>query len=246
MIAAGILANPTVDTAIGQHVMPRLPVGKVGIRSGKFMASSDNFTMTVKGKGGHAAMPDALIDPVVITGHIIVALQQLVSRNGNPRIPSVLSIGKVLAAGSTNVIPNEVTLEGTFRTMDQEWRERALIQIKKLVVELAVSMGGQCVVEYTRGYPYLHNNEGLVVKLKQSIVEYVGSENVVDEEIWMAAEDFAYYSHQVPSAFYLLGIRNESRGITSGLHTPMFKIDEDALPLGAGLMAWLATEQLRS
>jgi amidohydrolase len=244
MIAAGVLDNPKVDKAIGQHVMPRMPVGKVGIRSGKFMASSDNFRITVRGRGGHAAMPENLIDPVVITGNIIVSLQQLVSRNGNPRIPSVLSIGKVTALGSYNVIPDEVTLEGTFRTMDQEWRERALAQIKKLVGEIAESMGGECTFELTRGYPYLHNNELLAADLKKSIVEYVGAENVVDEDAWMAAEDFAYYSHQVPSVFYLLGIRNESEGITSGLHTPTFKIDEDALPLGAGLMAWLAYQQL--
>ncbi len=244
MIAAGVLGNPQVDKAIGQHVMPRMPVGKVGIRSGKFMASSDNFLLTVRGRGGHAAMPENLIDPVVITGHIIVALQQLVSRNGNPRIPSVLSIGKVMALGSYNVIPDEVTLEGTFRTMDQEWREQALLKMKRLVSEIAESMGGQCTVELTRGYPYLHNNESLAAELKKSIIEYVGEENVVDEDAWMAAEDFAYYSHQVPSVFYLLGIRNEAKGITSGLHTPTFKIDEEALPLGAGLMAWLAYQQL--
>jgi amidohydrolase len=244
MIAAGVLENPKVDKAIGQHVMPRMPVGKVGIRSGKFMASSDNFLLTVRGRGGHAAMPENLIDPVVIAGHIIVALQQLVSRNGNPRIPSVLSIGKVMALGSYNVIPDEVTLEGTFRTMDQQWREQALLKIKKLVSEIAESMGGQCTVELTRGYPYLHNNELLAAGLKKSIIDYVGEENVVDEDAWMAAEDFAYYSHQVPSVFYLLGIRNEAKEITSGLHTPTFKIDEEALPLGAGLMAWLAYQQL--
>jgi len=244
MISAGVLDNPKVDKAIGQHVMPRMPVGKVGIRSGKFMASSDNFLLTVRGRGGHAAMPENLIDPVVIAGHIIVALQQLVSRNGNPRIPSVLSIGKVMALGSYNVIPDEVTLEGTFRTMDQEWREQALLKLKKLVSEIAESMGGECSVELTRGYPYLHNNELLAAALKKSIIEYVGEENVVDEDAWMAAEDFAYYSHQVPSVFYLLGVRNEVKGITSGLHTPTFKIDEEALPLGAGLMAWLAYQQL--
>lgn len=244
MIAAGVLENPKVDNAIGQHVMPRMPVGKVGIRSGKFMASSDNFLLTVRGRGGHAAMPENLIDPVVIAGNIIVALQQLISRNGNPRIPSVLSIGKVMALGSYNVIPDDVTMEGTFRTMDQEWREKALISIEKLVREIAESMGGECSVEFTRGYPYLHNNELLAAALKKSIIEYVGEANVINEDAWMAAEDFAYYSHQVPSVFYLLGIRNEAKGITSGLHTPTFKIDEEALPLGAGLMAWLAYQQL--
>ncbi len=244
MIEAGILENPSINAVIGQHVMPGLPTGKVGIKSGKFMASSDNFILTVRGKGGHAAMPETLIDPVLIAGHIIVALQQLVSRYGNPKIPTVLSIGKVMALGTANVVPDEVTLEGTFRTMDSEWRERALKQIKKLVSELSKSMGGVCTVDINRGYPYLHNNENLTARLRELIVEYIGEDNVIDEDIWMAAEDFAHYSHLVPAAFYLLGTRNEARGITSGLHTSTFNIDENALQLGAGLMAWLAYRQL--
>jgi len=141
MIDAGILENPNIECAIGQHVFPALPTGKVGIRPGKFMASSDNFFITIHGKGGHAAMPETLIDPVVIAGHIIVALQQLVSRHRSPKIPSVLSIGRVIAPGSNNVIPDEVTLDGTFRTLDNEWRERALGLLTKLVKDLCESMG---------------------------------------------------------------------------------------------------------
>ena len=245
MIGAGVLESPKVAEAIGQHVMPRLPVGKVGIRAGRFMASSDDFTITIHGKGGHAAMPENLIDPVLIAGHLIVALQQVVSRHSNPKTPSVLSIGKVEAAGTFNVVPDTVVMKGTFRTVDTEWREKALEKLEKLTKELSAAMGAKATVEFRRGYPFLQNNESLTFDMKSSIAQYVGQENVVDEEIWMAAEDFAYYSHQVPSVFYLLGVRNEHKGITSGLHTPTFTVDEDALRLGSGLMAWIAFQRLQ-
>ncbi|MEO8471997.1 MAG: M20 family metallopeptidase [Chryseolinea sp.] len=245
MIAGGVLESPKVEEAIGQHVMPRLATGKVGIRAGRFMASSDDFTIIIHGKGGHAAMPENLIDPVLIAGHLIVALQQVVSRQSNPKTPSVLSIGNVEAAGTFNVVPDRVTMKGTFRTLDIIWREKALQQIEKLSMELSASMGARATVEFKRGYPYLQNDEPLALDIKKSIVQYVGNENVIDEDIWMAAEDFAYYSHNVPSVFYLLGVRNEAKGIISGLHTPAFMVDEDALQLGAGLMAWIAYERMQ-
>lgn len=244
VMADGILENPTVERAIGQHVFPALPIGKVGIRGGKFMASSDNFFITIHGRGGHAAMPELLVDPVLIAGHLIVALQQVVSRNRSPKIPSVLSIGRVVADGSNNVIPDEVKLDGTFRTVDNEWRERALILLKKMATELCESMGAACTVEIARGYPYLHNDEVLAEEIKHSMVEFVGKDNVVDMDIWMAAEDFSHYSHRLPSVFYVVGVGNEVKKTTSGLHTPTFDIDEDVLPLGAGLMSWLALRQL--
>ncbi|MBA4055888.1 MAG: amidohydrolase, partial [Marivirga sp.] len=175
MIDAGILNNPNVDAAIGQHVMPGLPSGKVGIKAGRFMASSDNFKISIRGKGGHAAMPENLVDPVLIAGHIIVALQQIVSRNRSPKIPTVLSIGKVSADGSSNVIPDEVIMEGTFRTLDNEWREDALIRIEKLAKQLAEGMGAACIVEITRGYPPLQNDHSLIASLKTFMIEYVGA-----------------------------------------------------------------------
>jgi amidohydrolase len=244
MMAGGILENPNVERAIGQHVFPALPIGKVGIRPGKFMASSDNFFITIHGKGGHAAMPETLVDPVVIAGHVIVSLQQLVSRNRSPKMPSVLSIGRVSAQGSNNVIPDEVTLDGTFRTMDNAWRERALLLMAKLVTDLCEAMGATSTVDIVRGYPHLHNDEQMAAEIKKSMEEFVGADNVVDMDIWMAAEDFAHYSHRVPSVFYVVGVGNELKKTTSGLHTPTFDIDEDVLPLGAGLMAWLAMKQL--
>lgn len=229
---------------IGQHVQPNLPVGKVGFRSGKFMASMDELFLKVTGKGGHAAMPENTIDPVLIASHIIIAAQQLVSRMASPKTPSVLSFGKVIAAGAFNIIPDEVIIEGTFRTLDEAWRKTALMKLEKLVTSIAEAMGGKCELKINHGYPHLINDGALTENLKAFAISYMGTENVVDLDQWMAAEDFAYYSQQSPSCFYLLGVGNEKEEITSGLHTPTFTIDESALEIGGGLMAWLTIKTL--
>lgn len=239
MIQEGVL-NPKPQAVIGQHVMPLLPVGKVGFREGMYMASADELYVRVIGKGGHGAMPENCIDPVLIASHIIIALQQIVSRNAPPKIPSVLSFGKVTAQGATNIIPNEVYMEGTFRTFDEEWRSQAHQKMVKIAQSIAEGMGGACEFEVRRGYPFLQNNPELTQKTKQAAISYLGEENVVDLDIWLAAEDFAYYSQVADACFYRLGTRNESKGIVSGVHTPTFDIDEQALEIGAGLMAWLA------
>jgi amidohydrolase len=244
MIQEGVLKNPDVKSMIGQHVMPLLPVGTVGFRSGLYMASTDEIYVTVKGKGGHGAMPHLNIDPVLISAHIITSLQQLVSRMANPAIPCVLSFGKVIANGATNVIPNEVKMEGTFRTMDEKWRAEAHQKMKKLAEGIAESMGGSCDFDIHHGYPFLKNNPEVTARAKQAAIAYLGEDKVVDLDIWMAAEDFAFYSQEVPATFYRLGVRNEAKGITSSVHTPTFNIDEEALEIGSGLMAWLALEEL--
>jgi amidohydrolase len=221
-----------------------LPAGKIGVRSGMYMASSDELYVTVKGKGGHGAMPEINIDPVVIAAHIIVALQQIVSRHASPRIPTVLSFGKVIANGATNVIPNEVKMEGTFRTMSEPWRDEAHAKMKKMAEQMAEAMGGSCEFTIRRGYPYLQNSPALTASMRTAAAEFLGAENVVDLDIWMAAEDFAYYTQQVEACFYRLGTRNDDRGITSSVHTPTFDVDEDSLETGMGLMAWLALQEL--
>jgi amidohydrolase len=245
MIKEGVLDNPRVGGIFGQHVMPLIEVGKVGFRPGMYMASSDEIYLTIKGKGGHGAMPDQAVDPVLITSHIIVALQQVVSRNADPKTPSVLSFGKVTANGATNIIPDQVTVEGTFRTLDETWRARAKELIEKIAKGTAEAMGGSCEVNIMHGFPYLENNPGLTERTRASAEEYLGKENVLDLDLWMAAEDFAFYSQKVDACFYRLGVRNEARGITSPVHTPTFDIDENALEVGAGLMAWLAFRELR-
>ena len=193
----------------------------------------------MKGKGGRGAMPQYNNDPKLITSNLIVALQQIVSRVANPIMPSVLSFGKVIANGATKLIPTEVYLEGTFRTLDEKWRNEAHIRMKQMAEALAKSMGGTCDFEIRKGYPFLYNDEVLTAKNKNLAQEYLGKENVIDLDIWMAAEDFAYYSQVVPSCFYRLGTRNESRGIISSVHTPTFDIEEEALKIGVGLMAFI-------
>ena len=244
MIKEGVLENPTPQAVIGQHVMPLIETGKVGFRSGKYMASTDELYVTIRGKGGHAAQPSQNIDPVLITSHIIVALQQIVSRAADPKMPTVLSFGKVIANGATNVIPNEVKLEGTFRTMNEEWRAEAHRRMKKIAEGIAESMGGTCEFTIVKGYPFLVNEEKLTANLRGFAEDYLGKENVVDLDIWMAAEDFAYFSQVADSCFYRLGTRNEARGIVSSVHTPTFDIDENALMLSTGLMTYLALKRL--
>jgi len=244
MIKEGVLENPTPQAIVGQHVMPLIEAGKVGFRSGKYMASTDELYVTVKGKGGHGAQPQQNIDPIVITAHIITALQQVVSRIADPKIPTVLSFGKIIANGATNVIPNEVKLEGTFRTFDENWRAEAHQKMKKMAEGIAESMGGSCDFEVANGYPFLVNNEALTGEVKSYAEDYLGKENVVDLDMWMAGEDFAFYSQLTDACFYRLGTRNEKQGITASVHTPNFDIDEKALSLSTGLMAYIAIKQL--
>ena len=245
MIKEGILNNPNPSAILGQHVMPSLPAGKVGFRPGMYMASADEIYVTVHGKGGHGAMPETCVDPVLISSHIIVALQQVISRMSSPKIPSVLTFGKVIADGATNVIPNEVKLEGTFRTFNEEWRADAHQKMKKMAEGIAESMGGSCDFDIHVGYPFLENHPELTAFSKQAAIEYMGAENVVDLDLRLTAEDFAYFTQERDACFYRLGTRNEARGIISSVHTPTFDIDEDTLKTGMGLMSWLAISNLK-
>lgn len=245
MIKEGALENPKPEAMFGQHVMPLIECGKVGFRSGVYMASTDEIYVTVKGKGGHGATPHLNIDPVLITSHIVIALQQIVSRNSNPIMPSVLSFGKVIANGATNVIPDTVYMEGTFRTLDEKWRMDAHQKMMQMAEAVAKGMGGSCEFNIVKGYPALINNPELTARAKKYAQEFMGKENVVDLDIWMAAEDFAFYSQQSSACFYRLGTRNEKRGITSTVHTPTFDIDENALKTGVGLMTYLTLRELQ-
>jgi len=245
MIKAGVLENPRPTSIFGQHVHPPLHAGMIGLRPGIYMASADEIYVTVKGRGGHGAMPQECIDPVVITAQIIVALQQLVSRYADPAVPTVLTFGKINSTGgSTNIIPNEVKLMGTFRTMQEKWRIEAHKRMKKIAESIAKGYGAACVFQILKGYPVLFNHEELTKRTKKWAVEFLGKSNVVDLPIRMTAEDFAYFSQAMPACFYRLGTGNPERGITSPIHTETFDIDEAALETGMGLMAWLAIKEL--
>lgn len=246
MIREGVLQSPDVNSIIGQHVAPNIPAGKIGFREGMYMASTDEIYMRVHGKGGHGAAPHMTIDPVVVASNIIVSLQQIISRNRNPAYPSVLTFGKVIAEGATNIIPNDVYIEGTFRCMNEEWRAEGLERMKKMAEGIADAMGARCEFWIVKGYPFLKNHPELTRKIRRYATKYVGKENIVDLDLWLAGEDFAFYSQVTDASFYRLGTRNEARGIISGVHTPTFDIDETALELGPGLMAWMAVEEVNS
>ncbi len=244
MIRDGVLKDPVPTAIIGQHVMPTIPVGKVGFRKGKHMASMDELRLTVRGRGGHGAQPQDNIDPVLIASHIVVALQQVVSRMTNPFTPAVVSFGKMIANGAINIIPDEVYLEGTFRTFDETWRQEAHVEMKKIAEATARSMGGNCSFTINTGYPLLFNNEALTEELSGYASEYLEPEQVIALDPWMASEDFAYYSQQAQGCFYMLGVRNEAKNITAALHTAVFDIDEAALEISVGLMTYLALRRL--
>jgi amidohydrolase len=245
MIKEGVLENPAPAFIIGQHVHPPMEAGRVGMRPGIYMASTDELYMTVKGRGGHGAMPQECIDPVVITAQIIIALQQVVSRYADPTIPSVLTFGKINSTGgATNIIPNEVKLEGTFRTLDEQWREKAHKRMRKIAIGIAESYGAACEFQIDRGYPVLINDESLTAKVWQFASEFLGEDKVEHLPIRMTAEDFAYYSQQIPACFYRLGTGNKEKGITSALHTNTFDIEESSLLTSIGTMAYVAIRSM--
>lgn len=244
MIKEGVMENPRPANAFGQHVYPELEAGKVGFKSGEYMASTDEIFLTVKGRGGHAAQPSRNIDPVVIAAHIIVALQQIVSRHSTPEVPTVLSFGRIIGDGRTNIIPDEVKIEGTIRTFDEAWRKEAHRKIEKMAKSMAEGMGGSCDVFVDAGYPFVYNDPEVTRNAKQWAIDLLGEDHVVDLPIRMTAEDFSYFANEVPSCFYRLGVADNSRGINSGLHTSTFDVDEKSLETGMGLMAWIAVKAL--
>lgn len=244
MIQEGVLKNPEVQNIFGQHVSPNIPTGKIGIRSGMYMASADEIYLTIYGKGGHGAQPHTTIDPLAITAQLITTLQQVISRKADPRIPSVLTFGKCIANGATNIIPETVYLEGTFRTFNEKWRAEAHEWISKMIHQIVEAFGAKADLKIVRGYPVLYNDEKLTASTKKWIKDYVGENQVLDLDLWTAAEDFAYYTHEIPGCFYRLGTGNEAKKTHYGLHTPQFNIDEEALKISTGLMAWIAYNDL--
>lgn len=237
MIADGVLENPKVTEMYALHVFPDMLVGKVGFREGIYMASCDEIYMTVNGLGGHGATPHQTIDPILIGAHIVTSLQQIVSRRCDPKIPCVLSFGHFEGLGATNIIPSRVYLKGTFRTMDETWRAQALELIREQAEGIAKAFGGTVDVEISKGYPYLENDPATTRKMRRKAQDFLGAEKVEELPIRLTAEDFSFYSQVVPVCFFRLGVRNEARGITYGVHHPRFDIDENALRTGIEVMS---------
>ena len=239
MIREGVLEDPVPQAIFGLHVHPGLEVGKLSFRGGMVMASADEIYITIRGKGGHAAAPHQTVDTILVASHLVVALQQIISRNRNPLSPSVLSITSVQGGHTTNVIPSEVKLMGTFRAMDEQWRFRAHELIRRLATDLVHSMGAEIELHIDVGYPMVYNNEALDRVARAEARAYLDPERVLETEVRMGAEDFGYYTRQIPGCFYRLGVMNVEKGITAGVHTPRFNIDEGAIEIGMGMMAWL-------
>ena len=238
MIEEGVLENPKPEIIFAQHVFPDLEVGKIGLKSGVYMASSDEINIHVTGKGGHAAIPDSFDNTVLAAAKIIVALQPINSILAPDDVTSVLSLGRVIADGAHNVIPSEVTIRGTFRTFDETWRKNAHELIKKIITETASNYNTHCEVVIDKGYPVLKNDDKATMLFKESAVDFVGKENVVELKVRTTVEDFARYTQLIPGCFYRLGIANKEKGITSNLHTPTFNVDEKSIEIGTGLMIW--------
>lgn len=239
LIKEGVLENPAPSAIFALHVNPQLEVGKLSFRAGKVMASADEIYISIKSKGGHAAAPHLTADTILIASHLVVALQQIISRNLNPFSPSVLSITSFQGGFTTNVIPSEVKLMGTFRAMDEAWRFKAHDIIRKLSTDLVQSMGAEINLHIDVGYPTVYNNEVLNDTARLLAEDYMGAGNIEETETRMGAEDFGYYSQLIPGCFFRLGTANTAKGINSGVHTPRFDIDEEAIETGMGFMAML-------
>ena len=239
MIEEGVLENPVPELIIGQHVYPELPSGKIGFKKGMYMASADEIYLTISGKGGHAAMPESITNTVLIASQIVVALQKIPHEVAPKNIPTVLTIGKIIANGATNIVPNEVYMEGTFRTMDEENRKNIHQEIEKVVKSIAEKQGAKADLNIKKGYPVLYNNEDTTEKSIRYAKEYLGNENVVDLNYRMTAEDFAYYSQKIPATFYRLGT-SDGDNFIDPLHSPTFNIHEESLKTGMGTMAYIS------
>jgi hippurate hydrolase len=238
LIKEGVLEDPKPSLIVGMHVNPQLETGKLSFRGGKVMASADEIYITIKGKGGHAAAPHQTTDVILVASHLVVALQQVVSRNSNPFSPSVLSICSFNGGYTTNVIPNEVKLMGTFRAMDETWRMKAHGLIRQIVESVSQGMGAEIDLHIDIGYPCVYNDEKLHPIAMAKAAEFMGQELVEETELRMGAEDFGYYSQKIPGCFFRLGTGNVQNGITSGVHTPTFDIDENAIEKGMSMMAY--------
>ncbi len=239
MIQEGVLKNPDVQSILALHVHTTLDVGKFSFRGGKCMASADEIYITIKSKGGHAAAPHLTTDTILVASHLVVALQQVVSRNNDPFNPSVLTISSIQGGNTTNVIPSEVKLMGTFRAMDETWRKIGHEKITQIVTHTAKSMNAEIDLWIDVGYPMVYNNEELTKEARHLAENFIGAEHCSETELRMGAEDFGYYSQLVKACFFRLGVRPTNAKNISPVHTPTFNIDEHALQHGMAMMAWL-------
>lgn len=245
MMEEGVFAKVQPDMIIAQHVLPEMEAGTVGFRPGPYMASADEIYITAKGNGGHAALPEKINDPVLMASHMLITLQQEINRKAPKGVPTVLSFGKVIADGAMNVIPDEVSLEGTFRTMNESWRKEAHQLIDRVTRGIAESMGGTVELEIRHGYPVLKNDPGITARSRALAIDMLGRDHVEDMDIRMTAEDFGWFSNAYPAMLYRLGVRSSKNSEIHPLHTNRFRADESALRTGMSMLTWLAVNLLK-
>ncbi len=244
MIEEGVLEKPAPQSIFGQHVYPELKAGQVGFRSGKYMASTDEVHLIVKGKGGHAALPNTFVDPILIASHLVIAFQQIVSRMAVPTMPTVISFGRFIGEGRTNVIPDEVKLDGIIRTFNEDWRKEIKKKIEELAISISQSMGGDCEVHIEEGYPFVYNHPELTERAENAASDFLGEDKVFALDMRMTAEDFAFYTQKVPGCFYRFGVASPQDDQIRNLHSATFNADESSLETSVGLMSWLAITEL--
>ena len=244
MINEGVLENPKVDKILALHVYPCMDVGKVGFKPGLYMAACDEIYLTIKGKGGHAALPNTYNNPVMLISKLLPKLESYLESLSDLTSPFVFTFGKLEAKGATNIVPELATAAGTLRTMNEQWRSTIHKKLKVFVAEFLTFNNAEGQLEISKGYPCLNNDEILTENCIQSAKEYLGSENVELLDVRMTAEDFSFFSQKIPACFFRLGVRNEDLGIIYGVHHPKFDIDKNALKYGAGLMAYIAMNAL--
>lgn len=243
MMDDGLFAERMPDEIYAFHCLPEMDCGYVGMRKGKYMASTDELYWTVKGRGGHGATPHLSVDPILIASHIVVALQQLVSRNASPMMPTTLSFGKFNANGRTNIIPDEVKMEGIIRTFDEQWRLDCHERIRRMSEGIAESMGGSCDLFIDYGYPYVFNDDACTQRVHDNAEAYLGADKVQWLDMRMTAEDFAFFAQKIPACYFRVGVHIPGTPFFN-LHRPNLIIDERSLEIAAGLMAYNAAQAL--
>jgi len=244
MVEEGVLENPKVDAIFGAHVFPFLPVGKVGVYEHEGLAAADQFTLKIIGKGGHAASPHVTKDPILTAGHLITQIHSIVSRNINPLDSGVITIGKVRGGTASNIIPDEVELLGTVRSLSPQVREELKSRIEQVIQGVVRSFGMECRLDYEYGYPVLINDPEMSKLVASACSKGIGKENVEVLKPSMGAEDFAYYLEKVPGSFFRLGCRNEEKGIVHPYHSSLFDIDEEVLPFGVEMFVRIIDQYL--
>jgi amidohydrolase len=246
LVKEGVLSDPKPAGILGQHVTPELSSGLLGFRSGPFMAAADELYLTVTGRGGHAAVRHRLVDPILVAARLLPVLYDEAHAAVPPGEPMVISFGKFTGNGATNIVPQTVTLDGTLRTFDEGLRARLHVLLPQVCTRVAAEFGATAELRIVKGSPVVKNDPALTTRMREAAVALVGADRVVDMDIRMGAEDFAYYTHVMPGCFFRLGTGNAGKeGTQSGLHTAAFDIDEEAMLTGAAMMAWGALSEMQ-